>query len=363
MSEESELIQQREELKRQLTEGGYETLVDVILNGTGRLIQKFFRSPKPPSFWYSAAIISLTALLIDFSVSFMLGEFYPQRREIIWLEITAAVIIFLIIIVLKIYIGIIFATLRNHLVETIELVADLADLQRWLSVFCNVKLHLFVSLISAIGYFLYSPVFLAPMTGGFAGFGVSALVAIVSFWFAVVGYLVLVLLIMINRLSRYQLKLYTVDPSSSEVIGRLSDMLANVVFIWAVGAAIIILILIFSGLLSLANILFNLVVGWFGLIIFFAVYQVALAKIITNAKWKSLNEIQLQIEELKAEENIASKETMETINRLMDYHDRVKATRNSVLDIRAGLNFLNSLLIPLLAFILANLDKVLDLFS
>lgn len=256
----------------------------------------------------------------------MLGEFYPQRREIIWLEITTAVIIFLTIIVLKIYIGIIFATLRNHLVETIESVADLADLQRSLSVFCNVKLHLFVSLISAIGCFLYSPVLLAPMTGGFAGFGVSALVAIVSFWFAVVGYLFLVLLIMINRLSRYQLKLYTADPSSSEVIDRLSDMLANVVFIWAVGAAIIILILIFSGLLSLANILFNLVVGWFGLIIFFAVYQVALAKIITNAKWKSLNEIQLQIEELKAEENIASKETMETINRLMDYHDRVKAT-------------------------------------
>ncbi len=47
----------------------------------------------------------------------------------------------------------------------------------------------------------------------------------------------------------------------------------------------------------------------------------------------------------------------------MDYHDRVKATRNSVLNLRAGLNFLNSLLIPLLAFILANLEKVLDLFG
>ena len=47
----------------------------------------------------------------------------------------------------------------------------------------------------------------------------------------------------------------------------------------------------------------------------------------------------------------------------MDFHDRIKATRNSALDLRAGLNFLNSLLLPLLAFLLANLDKIFALFS
>ena len=201
MSEEPKLVQQREELKRQLMAGGYETLVDVILNGTGRLIQKLVRSPEPPSFWYSAAVFALTALLIDFSVSFVLGEFYPQRRKVIWLEITVAVIVFLLITCLKIYIGITFTTLHDHLVEAIESVTDLADLQRWLSVFCNVKQHLFFSLIYAIALVLYSPVFLAPMTGGFVGFGVSVLVAIVSFWIGMVIYLFLVLLIMINRLS------------------------------------------------------------------------------------------------------------------------------------------------------------------
>lgn len=47
----------------------------------------------------------------------------------------------------------------------------------------------------------------------------------------------------------------------------------------------------------------------------------------------------------------------------MDYHDRIKATRNSALDLRAGLNFLNSLLLPLIAFVLGNLDKILAYFS
>jgi len=69
------------------------------------------------------------------------------------------------------------------------------------------------------------------------------------------------------------------------------------------------------------------------------------------------------VEALQAHENIAEKETVEAINRLMDYHDRIKATRNSALDLRAGLNFLNSLLLPLLAFLLANLKEVLKLFS
>jgi hypothetical protein len=44
----------------------------------------------------------------------------------------------------------------------------------------------------------------------------------------------------------------------------------------------------------------------------------------------------------------------------MDYHDRIKATPNSALNFRASLNFLNSLLLPILAFILANLDKVIE---
>jgi hypothetical protein len=41
----------------------------------------------------------------------------------------------------------------------------------------------------------------------------------------------------------------------------------------------------------------------------------------------------------------------------------VKATRNSAIDLNAILGFINSLLLPLLAFLLANLDLVLKLFG
>ena len=47
----------------------------------------------------------------------------------------------------------------------------------------------------------------------------------------------------------------------------------------------------------------------------------------------------------------------------MDYHDRIKATPNSALNFRAGLNFLNSLLLPILAFVVANLKDVINILK
>jgi len=69
-----------------------------------------------------------------------------------------------------------------------------------------------------------------------------------------------------------------------------------------------------------------------------------------------------KIERLHTREDIPTRETLEHIGKLMDHYDRIKATPNSALDFRAGLSFLNSLLLPLLAFLLGNLDNLLRLF-
>jgi len=45
----------------------------------------------------------------------------------------------------------------------------------------------------------------------------------------------------------------------------------------------------------------------------------------------------------------------------MDYHDRIKGTPNSALDFRAVLSFVNSLLLPLLAFLLSNMKGLIGL--
>jgi hypothetical protein len=363
MTEETALIEKREELKRQLAAGEYKTLWDGMLDGTGRLIQKLTRSAEPPSFWYSAVVIALMTLLISFFTSILLGEFYPLRREVILLEISETGAVLTLVIGGKILSGIVFATLHDHLLDAIESGADLADLQRWLVAVSNVKKPLFFCLAYGILLGLYTSISISTTRGGFVGFGPTILSVILISQFGMFVYYLFLYLTLPARLSRYQFKLYAADPSSSEVIDHLSDMLNNVVYIAAVLAAIATLASVLFGLMTLTHIIRLVLTGWGPLIALFVINQYTLAKIITKAKWKTLNEIQAQIERLRAQEEIPSEKTLAHLGKLMDYHDRIKATRNSALDLRAGLNFLNSLLLPLLAFVLANLKEVLKLFS
>ncbi len=83
---EAELVQIRVDLKQHLAAGEFQTLVDVILNGTGRLTQKLTRNPKPISFWFSGVVIALTTLLLGYFTSILLGGSYSLRREMIPLE-------------------------------------------------------------------------------------------------------------------------------------------------------------------------------------------------------------------------------------------------------------------------------------
>jgi len=146
------------------------------------------------------------------------------------------------------------------------------------------------------------------------------------------------------------------------VVGRLSRLLS---FILYVTMGFIIQLMIGLGLFDVLSertllpgfLLSLLVVS--PMVIMYAAGQYHLSDIIVRAKWKMLNEVQTKIEKLSGENEIPDKDSLDRLSKLMDYHDRIKATPNSALNFRASLNFLNSLLLPLLAFILANLDTVM----
>ncbi len=266
-------------------------------------------------------------------------------------------------IVYGIYYHSFFTTLRNDILNSIESVADLTDLQNWLNLVCNKKKALLFAL--ALGIlagpslpFLVPPSFIG---GGAVDVGLMLITAITMAQLGMGVYLLLLFVALPSRLSRYQFKLYAADPSSSEVIGQLSSMLMQFVYLWAILAAYVTLLSASLGLLASSAVILTLA-NWGVLAVLFVIIQIALAKIIARAKWKTLNEIQSQIERLRSQEEIPSEQTLTHLSKLMDYHDRVKATRNSALDIRSGLNFINSLLLPLLAFLLANLGEIVALF-
>jgi hypothetical protein len=202
------------------------------------------------------------------------------------------------------------------------------------------------------------------MTIGGTGFGPAIYLVLMTCLAGIHIYYLILFIALPVRLSRYQFKLYESNPGSSEVIDHLSRMLSTFVYINAVFIALVTLWAgLWGGLNEPLFIIPFVLAVWVPLTILFIINQYGLARIITRAKWKKLNKIQAKIAALEAEENIADKDTLEAVNRLMDYHDRIKATRNSALDLRAGLNFLNSLLLPLLAFVLANLRDILNFFN
>ena len=163
-------------------------------------------------------------------------------------------------------------------------------------------------------------------------------------------------------MGRYHLKLYTADPGSSEIIGRLAGLLSSFVYLVAIYGAFLTLATALVGLLAQFSIIV-IPFLWIPIIAMFVLNQSSLSNIIRTAKWKTLKEIPARVERLHLAENLGEKETMEAVNRLMDYHDRVNRTRNSAIDLSTTLSFINSLLLPLLAFILGNLDLVLNLFA
>lgn len=102
---------------------------------------------------------------------------------------------------------------------------------------------------------------------------------------------------------------------------------------------------------------------WGYTIVLFIGIQNILSNIIVRAKWKTLNKIQEQIRELESQGPVLSKETLEHIGKLIDYHDRIRATRNTAFDLRALLNFLNSLILPTISVLLSNGRDLLDLLA
>jgi hypothetical protein len=54
---------------------------------------------------------------------------------------------------------------------------------------------------------------------------------------------------------------------------------------------------------------------------------------------------------------------METLLWLWDYHDRIKGTRSTILDFKGIMNLVITLLIPLLAFLIANREAIFELLG
>lgn len=370
MSDNLALQEKRNELKRQLTTGEYQTLFGRMCAGASRFIQRITRSTKPLPAWYGAVVIGLSQLLIFGLLPLLAGEADLYRASygstsgvrllvggcfIIGLQVAGP------LAVLDGRYRSIFASLADRLLDSIESTSDLTDLQRWLMAVSSVRKPLFIGIVYTVIIAPYNVVFLSKFLGVFIGAGGIYAQLVTCFFSGISVYYGVLFASFHTRIHSYRFKLYAADPSNSEAINCLSDIFSRNEYVLGVFLAFTTLVFALLGVLSVYGIVV-VIVGWIPMIVIFAIHHYVLARIITTAKWTTLYGIQAQIERLEAQEDTPTDDTLEHIGKLMDYYDRIKATHNSALDLRAGLSFLNSLLLPLVAFILGNLDTIVALF-
>jgi hypothetical protein len=365
MAENDELAVKRQQIKTEIQGGKYKSLGRVMIDGVGNLVQKIPFSKTHPPFWYNSLLFTLLTMLVCFLVSIVFGGDAPalseeEARRIIITGVSGILLAPLIAIIGVVVHSKLLKTLDKEIVEAIERQEDLDDLQNWLKKTFNLKSELAKSLVLAIVFFSTGIYLRELFSGEHLGVGVYIVAIITGFEALTALSVFLASFALLNRLSQYQIKLFAIDPSSSKVIDRLSEMINSIMLVTAV------LLTLFSILAFIGNplaVAVFLLLPWIVIISIFISSHYALAKIIRKSKWQILANIQSQIETLQAKSEIISEESLSHINKLMDYHNRIRATRNSAIDIRSGFSLLQSFLLPVIGLLLANLLNILDIMS
>ncbi len=383
MENPSTLDQKRAELRSKLAR--YRSLPEYLLDGTGAALQRLF-NPKEakkrttflppdastqdhelfPSLWITGILIGLATFLIGGVIAVLRGN--PVDGELLRLSAWSAFAGALALIANKFNIRNFLTTFRDSCVDKMLREKDIDDLGRWL----DEKFKLWPPLLwgAVLGPLLGAALYFFWQlnhpgaefhVGPFVTITISCIQAVWVGYYLIPFYLNFPL-----RLNRYEFDLYTLDPSSSELVGRLSRLLSYAFYVTMAYIVQLTLGLSFVGVLTTETPVPGFIVSalvWVPAIIMFISGQLDLNNLIAQAKWKTLNEVQGKIEQLYAEQAVPDKDTLERLGKLMDYHERIVSTPNSALNFRSGLNFLNSLLLPVLAFMIGNLKDVIAFFQ
>lgn len=351
----------RKEIKLDLTEKNTRTIVDVI--------RYRISLGRPLSIWMGVIITFLLTIAISLIINFLSGELSNLYRVGINLPPgSVSLIIFSLftstasMIFANAFLHRVVAVLRDQVIDLAESPITLDEIRSWVElIFGKPVIATIIALLGGVAAAIYAATVLGNLTGTPFRFSLllsMTLFSIQSTVFVGVGIAVLILAL---RMWNFELRLFESDPASSEVVSNLSGLFSSYVYLVAVYGTILTFGVARTGLVTYYVPLMFLF--WTPIIAIFVASQVGLAKLIQRAKWKTLNRVQKKIAALQKEQALPNNVDRESITWLLDYHERVRSTRNSALDLSSWFNFLNSLLLPLIAFVVGNIDTLLRLVS
>jgi hypothetical protein len=361
--QEAQLIQKRAELKQMINEGKDKTFPAYFYKGVGRVLARIFHLKKQPHWAFSAFVLAVLAFLPGILIAIATKEIY-QWKFFEWISHVAALNLYLASVVA--HLNIVYNVLpgiRDYIVDAIQSISDLGRLEKWLNSMWSASRQLTFIIWVGVLYGVSIVLLASNIVGRFVGIGYTITSLIFSIVVTISIYFVLCVLTLPAELSDYQLDVYESDPPNSEVIQRLVYILNVYIYYVAGYCAVGTLFLALIPELS-SYVWYFILLGWVPTIAQFLANQYGIRKLTIRAKWRYLNRLQAQIKEIQIASLINAPEiTITRLNQLMDLHDRISARPNSVLNWGTGLSFFNQLMLPLLALLLGNIDKLLKLLA
>ena len=326
-----------------------------------RAIGTFIGRGRVAPIWVSAAVVMLVNLLVGTTVSALLGETRFTAPEIIltnlmWVTYTY----FTIPLALGGHSSLV-DFLRVRLVETMEAEQNIQELQAWAEQWLG---RMFPQLLFTIGFALIA----APL-GFYAiyhtthfSLGVTLIYFINLFHLFASIYGLISLLAFLLKLRNWRLRLYPDDPASSPILMQLSEELRNYILGISFWFAIFMLLMGLVGALNTITILMVSVFNWIPSLTLFVLGNYVFTRLITRIKHERLERLQSEIMKLSGLGKFDTRTTAQIMS-LMDYHDRVKASRNSLINLQSILNLVGSLALPLLATLIQAWPYIQNLFK
>lgn len=355
------------ELRNRLLSGRYRSIPGILLDGATVLFGKITGSRWRIPDWAAGILIALLTLLAGLLISLLAGERIcgGGSCEHLYVSLWSAAFGPLILVTNNVMIKMFLRTFSGRILNYFQSEGDLDDFKNWLDNTFTVRAPLAFGLVvgSILGVYLLL-VWHSVNPGQTLTVGATMIVVLSSIQgMMAVYYLYPFYLAFPARMSNYRFDLFVVDPSSSEVTKELSDLFTATMYITVSLVVLVTIGFWQTGFFTSSTLLFLAVVVWVPTVFLFVGSQFHLSRIISRTKWETLARLQASIERLHCQEEIPSKERLEYIDKLLNYHDRIKNTPNSALNLRAGLNFLTSLLFPVIALILANFNEIREILG
>ncbi|MFN8398722.1 MAG: hypothetical protein U0X74_01810 [Anaerolineales bacterium] len=350
-----EIIYNRNQLKQSITDRIERTFPAYFFHWMGRFIQKIFGLQKPLPWAVNAFSLCILVFTPGLLVAIITGGIRDWDKAS-WTLLGIYIYAYIAPIVSHVNVTHnLLPRIRDEIVELIQTTDDINKLSNWFDQFFSLRDWFISMLFGGIVFFMLMFPYMK------SNVGMMVISLSVSTFFSIPFWVIFKVLTLPNELSKYNFLLYELNPSKSEVVQRLIDILNDyfyIVALYVTGATVIA-----SFHPSMKDLLWIcLFFGWGPSITQFFINQRSIQKIIANGKWRTLNLLQEQVRQLKATSpSDTSGETILRINQLMDFHDRVSATPDTLLNISVWGSLLQQLFLPLLALILGNFDSIIKM--